>query len=484
MRWPATLLLVLAFTALLRVPTLSEPYWYGDEGIFAAVAAQMNRGAKIYAETFDNKPPLIYLIYAIPFALFGTSLFSVKAAALGSVLVAQTFVYTIGRMFSKRAALIAALLLGLSASVPTFEGNLALTETFMLPFTTAAFFIALYRPKMLLWAGFLLSLAFLLKPIAGVEFAALFLFVFCIYQSTIRQKVGFVTGFLLLPLALAVYFALQGTFADFFFASILFYTGYLQWTPQASQTAFDLFVKLGVPTLAALALWIANSRGLFRIPQQPGIILLVLWLLSSWTAALFSGRPYAHYIIEALPATALAVSLIPVLLIQKKLAVGLLLSSGLLFMLTQGAAVFPVLHPTAGLYHSLAYYQNFFDFASGKRAAVTYMDTFDRTAVRNVALATWITQHVQPQEYVYIWGDAPWVYALAPIRNPSRYVVSFHVLEIRPGKQQVLSELASHPPRYIAGISDFRSFTELQVWMANRYQQRHEVAGIPIWERR
>jgi hypothetical protein len=49
---------------LLRLPSLYESYWYGDEGIYAAVSSEVSRGKKLYAETWDHKPPLIFLIFA------------------------------------------------------------------------------------------------------------------------------------------------------------------------------------------------------------------------------------------------------------------------------------------------------------------------------------------------------------------------------------------------------------------------------------
>lgn len=69
------LVLVLALVFILRIPSLFEPFWYGDEGIFAAVGHGLNKGQMLYLETWDNKPPMIYIYYSLIFRIFGESMF-------------------------------------------------------------------------------------------------------------------------------------------------------------------------------------------------------------------------------------------------------------------------------------------------------------------------------------------------------------------------------------------------------------------------
>ena len=49
---------------ILRLPSLIEPYWYGDEGIYQVIAQAINHGHLLYRDIWDNKPPLLYLVYA------------------------------------------------------------------------------------------------------------------------------------------------------------------------------------------------------------------------------------------------------------------------------------------------------------------------------------------------------------------------------------------------------------------------------------
>ena len=39
---------------ILRWPSLFEPYWYGDEGIYHAVGMLINSGESLYSGAWDN----------------------------------------------------------------------------------------------------------------------------------------------------------------------------------------------------------------------------------------------------------------------------------------------------------------------------------------------------------------------------------------------------------------------------------------------
>src|SRR5260370_36030421 len=50
---------------LLRLPSFFEPYWYGDEGVYEVLGFGMRHGRLLYQGIWDNKPPLLYLTYAL-----------------------------------------------------------------------------------------------------------------------------------------------------------------------------------------------------------------------------------------------------------------------------------------------------------------------------------------------------------------------------------------------------------------------------------
>ena len=59
------ILIILGVVVFLRVPSLFEPYWYGDEGIYLTIGRAMRSGMELYREVHDNKPPLLYVVAAI-----------------------------------------------------------------------------------------------------------------------------------------------------------------------------------------------------------------------------------------------------------------------------------------------------------------------------------------------------------------------------------------------------------------------------------
>jgi len=50
---------------LLRLPSFVEPTWYSDAGTYADIGWALNRGARLYLDVWDNKPPGIYWLSAL-----------------------------------------------------------------------------------------------------------------------------------------------------------------------------------------------------------------------------------------------------------------------------------------------------------------------------------------------------------------------------------------------------------------------------------
>src|SRR3989344_4438811 len=115
--------MILFVTFLMRLPSLFEPFWYGDEGIFAAVGRSLNFGEILYRDAWDNKPPMIYLTYAVIFKLFNVSMFSLKLVTAIAVMATAVCIYEIAlNLTTKKRALAAAFIFGLLTSLRIIEG--------------------------------------------------------------------------------------------------------------------------------------------------------------------------------------------------------------------------------------------------------------------------------------------------------------------------------------------------------------------------
>ena len=165
---------------LLRLPSLFEPYWYGDEGIYQVIGMAINNGSLLYKDIWDNKPPLLYLLYA----LFNSDQFAVRLVSLIFGLFSIfVFFFLSKKLFppssggSKIVYFLTSSIFALLLGLPILEGNIANAENFMLlPILIAALLVvkADYLssiPKVsLFFAGILLGLAFLFKIVAIFDF--------------------------------------------------------------------------------------------------------------------------------------------------------------------------------------------------------------------------------------------------------------------------------------------------------------------------
>src|SRR6266404_3963791 len=125
---------------LLRFPSLFEPNWYGDEGIYQVLGLGMNAGRLLYRDIFDNKPPLLYFFYS----LVSSDFFSIRLLSLiFGVLALLAFYFLSKKLFQeKKARLIATSFFAILFGLPLIEGNIANAENFMLfPNILSAIFI-------------------------------------------------------------------------------------------------------------------------------------------------------------------------------------------------------------------------------------------------------------------------------------------------------------------------------------------------------
>src|SRR5579872_668714 len=124
------LLITSASFFLLRLPSLFEPYWYGDEGIYEVIGFGLRHGRFLYTGIWDNKPPLLYLVYALFDGDQGPAKFLSLLFGLGAVV---TFFFLAKKLFQERKVIwittgVFAFLFG----TPLLEGNIANAENFML----------------------------------------------------------------------------------------------------------------------------------------------------------------------------------------------------------------------------------------------------------------------------------------------------------------------------------------------------------------
>lgn len=475
---------ILFLTFFLRFPSLFEPFWYGDEGIFAAVARNLNQGGVLYQTAWDNKPPMIYLTYQAIFKLFGVSMFWLHLTAAVVVLATAAVIYEIAQeVMGEKRALIATLVFGILTSLRLIEGDLALTEIFMILPISVAMMIAVKRKfdyKSLIAAGALFAIASLYKQVGAFEAAALGLFLFFESENFVEfVKKGFVLslGFFVPYLITVAYFYPKHLIGDYIFAAYTYYRIYLNESPR-----YAIFINIAkyLPVFAAILYGLYKK---IRFKKVEVWHLFLLWMAFSFLGSYFSGRTYGHYLVQATPATALLVasfSIIQVKIDKAKIIFALLFFLPLLFLTRLIFSDFL----TGGPINQIRYWNNFVSFATGRESVGTYNDFFDRNVNTIMALGDFLSAKNASGKSVYIWGDIPWLYAITNAHNPSRYVTSFHVFGVPNGKEEVAAALNNTPPLYIIKPqSSIGYFEGLEKLISNEYTFVAKINGAEIYAR-
>jgi hypothetical protein len=465
----------LALAFALRYPSLFEPRWYGDEGIFAGVATNIREGRTLYAQAWDNKPPLIFYTYAAVQATLGSSVFALHLWATISVLATQATVIAIAvLLFGRRAALVAGVLFALTMGTPVIEGNLALTETFMiLPASLGvmAFVLAERRPEErriigYLATGALFGIAAGFKQVAVFDLAAVMVMVLATHNRPRRALLPLAAGFVAPQLIWSALFVADGAFTAYWYAIAGSLGVYAEWAPAEGPL---LRLAGYLPALMAIA-W------LMRRWQHGEEITLralpIVWLGFAFSGATSSAFPFPHYLQQAAPACALAAVSNPVRLERSGLSRTLLGVAGVLIVAIIVGRFGHELSVRKQV-NPVRYYTTFVRHQWGTMSDQDYDYHFDGKVLAVNDIVRY-TRKDGAGRSMFAWSELPWLYAAGGYTNPSRYYSSFLGELILGARPDIMRDLAARPPVYIV-VSDaaYAPFPELDSFVDERYSLLH-----------
>lgn len=483
--WPLLGLCLLFI--LLRMPSLIEPYWYGDEGIYHVVGKALNDGYVLYKDIWDNKPPLLYVIYAWA----NSDQMTVRTISLIVGTFSAFVFFFLGQIVlkSQKTALLATSLYVLLFASPILEGNIANAENFMLlPIITSALLIyksaehktnhlsPLISHLTLPISGLLLGFAFLFKIVAIFDLVAFSLFLLLLSTKkltwkslidSVKSLLPFFAGFLIPFVLTTLYFASQGIFSDYIqsvFSRNVDYVGfenYLFGIPQGL-----LYLKLILLALSlGLIVW---KRELFSRP----VLFIALWLVFSLFNANFSGRPYTHYLLVLLPCFCLLAGMIGMHWRTKQAKVAGVVAAALLIIIL---FTFPIYGPGK----TAAYYKTSIEYLLGQKDVDAYQSFFDTKTPRDYKLASFIKSRTTEKDKIFIWGDSAQIYTLADKLPPYKYTVSYHVKESKELLKQTQKAIEEVKPKYIIVLPE----TQPLPFNVPLYIMRFNVEGAIIYER-
>lgn len=423
---------ILLLFVLLRIPSLFEPYWYGDEGIYQVIGMGLREGRTAYLGVWDNKPPLLFILYA----LFNGDQPSMRLLSLLFGVLETILFFFISKHLLKNAAAIyvAVGFFAVLLSSPLIEGNIANTENFMLlPILAGMYlFLASNTKNRLLLAlsGAMLSIAFLFKVVGVFDLIAIFLVL--LLSGRLDALTAFLTGASLPVYCALVYFLTQDLLSPFFRALLLDNAGYTVWKNHFLVKNGLLYIKSVIFTICLILL----SHQRKHIPRPNFFI--IIWLVCSLYNAYFSGRNYPHYLILLLPSFALFVGLA---IAKKRKGPGMLLA-----MVTLGLLISFQFHI---FWNVFGYYQNFVAYHTGSIDKKKYWAFFDPTVELNYAIADYIKDNATPAENIFVWTNAAQIYKLSGKLPPGRLSVAYHIVQNKQTLQETEDALRSVNPKLI-----------------------------------
>ncbi len=254
---------------------LYHPIPARDSGGFLYIGQQLLHGQRLYADLFDDKPPMIFLVNALGLWLSAGTPWGVWLLEVISLCATLGLAFCLLSRFTGWWPA----LLGLAAFLGNFlrlllGGNF--TEEYALPFQFLIL-VCILPPDLdqrLTWRAFLAGVAwavvfFFKQSIFGFGLAAGgFLFIRGILQwkrGRFREPLFYAAGFLSVAGLVAGYFLLKGTLWEFWDATFLSNFAYI--APQGISRAASLYQTLvGLMThgwflAASLALWLVLVQG-------------------------------------------------------------------------------------------------------------------------------------------------------------------------------------------------------------------------------
>jgi hypothetical protein len=494
-RWRWLGLAVVA-VLLTRAPSFRYGPISDDEAIYDTMAREVVAGGVEYRDTVDHKPPGLVHAYAAVRALTGdrgawpaVHLLGMLAA-LGTVCALAGVA---GRLLDARLAVWPPLLYALGSAAQQPVDALAVNGELLMNLPcTLAVWLALATGERGRQAGLDLAVGALIGVAALFKYQAAalgFAFLFLVARRAPWRPVLWLAG-ALVPVALAAaWFAHRGALADAIRWGISFNGRYVAQGPSLVFALARLGVSLVAVVLPAGVLFGAAGANLVRMASAPfdGIgrerPFLLAWTLGAAACVALGGRFFGHYFLQLeLPLAVLAASGVDRLWRWRPRLTGVAVVAPALLFAT--VAAFPALAVRA----------------------------FDPGLPDYARIAEGVAARTSAAESIWVWGNAPLIYAEAQRRAGGRFVFCNYITGLSPATPSeydpdvdaaaaavpgalalALEDLDRRRPALfldtaaarLKGYGKFplRRYPELAAYVALHYRRDGEAGGVPVYRR-
>ena len=323
------LTLLLAFTLLIRLPILAEP-WGADQAGYGYIAKGILEGKVPYKDMYDLTAYGIFFTFALFFKLFGMTMVSAHIGHLIVSLVTVVLVYLLtDRLYGRNAALISGLCYTIFSNGLAFSGfgyenksawgtywYLSQREVFMAPLVLGAVFLLILREKrngmfVDLINGLLIGLAAFYK-VTAVLMLVLFILIVAREESVgiegfnLKRIVGaillMVFGFTLIQLPFLYYFWEHDALGDVYQALFVHLSSYAKLSRGLRiETLFSGHYSV---MRENLILWLFAFASLLHIlfkDRSRNNLLIALWTLVSLAMVWGQGKFFGYHFILIVP---------------------------------------------------------------------------------------------------------------------------------------------------------------------------------------
>lgn len=322
------------FVVLLRWSAFYHSVIDWDESLYLLVADRWLDGYPPYTAIWDNKPPGIYVLFAIALKLFGRSVISIRILACIAIIITCYLLYLIGSTVNpqgKEIGLIAGIFY---AAISTTSGGMSSnTEIFCVPFSVLAFYFLLAKLKdferyqvktyaTIFLIGLLLGIGFEIKQIILFDLIAMLIILggFVLIGSQLNRQwlvfakavVLLLAGFVLPFLFATLYFFVTKDFHNYWYATFTANTLRIMDQPVSSNIILKLIKKFpSIYSIVILSLCsfplLFNFLWIKKLKEKWLILSIIIWFFSSLLGICFVfERLYSHYFLQLSPAVSLA----------------------------------------------------------------------------------------------------------------------------------------------------------------------------------
>jgi hypothetical protein len=525
--WP--LLLAGGVVLALGVPMLLWPFG-PDQGIFAYIAHTILHGGFPYVDAWDQKPPAIYLVYAVALNFPGALMRNVRlfdVVVLGLTLGA---LFLLARqLWGRWAGGWAALLYGAAYTTEYGYWHTAQPDGYVgLPLALALwlYYRSLARPRVwpYLAAGALTGFAFQLRFFTALIGVGLLLIEWNAAEGGVRRswraaatRIGwFSAGFAVVQVAFVAYLLAGHALGAFLYTEFHFATQYAHLGGAYSPNGFrwDLYLDaargntllfLQTHLFITIAVVAALILG-FKRSGDAHIREMALVLVLSYLGVLIQAKFFWYHWLAVLPFFALLggvglSALIKIVTAGRPPFTASLAVSGLLLVLV---LVTPVLTDS-----TLAQWQGFVRYFADPASRHAYNNQFGGygtspySYLADDEVGRYLREQTQPGETIYIFGYESLVYLLSGRDSASRFFYTFPVISTwspQSWQSEFLHDLDSKRPRYIVIESDEGApwitglhedtaqyaahFAPLQQLLSDRYVRDRQIEDFTLYRLR